>query len=156
MEWLVHMFCRQSAKERGTSVLEMALLTPVLLLLLLGIIDMGRYAELSIVVANAAHAGAQYGAQNLATAVDNTGIQNAAVSDAQNVLTPSQVSSSVLCGCTGGAGLGPSCPANCGVSGHQLVYVEVTTTGTFNALFRYPGIPSSITVSRMAQMRVAE
>jgi hypothetical protein len=33
---------------------------------------------------------------------------------------------------------------------------SVTTSGTFNALFGYPGIPKSITVTKTATLRVAE
>lgn len=48
----------------------MALLTPLLLTLLIGIIELGRYAYLSILVGNAARAGAAYGAQSLAQSSD--------------------------------------------------------------------------------------
>lgn len=154
--------------ERGTSLLELALITPLLLLLLLGIIEIGRYAELSILVANAARAGVQYGAQNLATAADNTGIHNAALNDGQNVpgltvsppsngyVPPSGTTSYVLCGCSDTALTG-TCPAvGCSSPAHPLVYVQVDTTGTFGSLFRYPGIPSSISVNGSAAMRVAQ
>src|SRR5579872_2840396 len=71
--------------ESGQSLLEMAIITPILVLLVLGAIEIGRYAELSIVVVNAARAGAQYGAQNLAAAADSAGITSAAENDAQNI-----------------------------------------------------------------------
>jgi hypothetical protein len=135
--------------ERGTSLLELALILPIFLLLLLGIIDIGRYAEFNIVVANAAHAGAQYGAQNVINAADSTGIQNAAMNDAQNTLK--SVSSNVLCGCTP-TSLG-SCPITCGAGVH-LTYIQVTAAGTFNPLFGYVSVSSP--VSKTAEMRVAE
>jgi len=147
-------FRRGLSGERGTSLLEMALLTPVLVLLLLGIIDVGRYAETAIVVANAARAGTQYGAQNFATAADSTGIENTAVSDSQNVLTASQVTPYVLCGCAS-TSLSTTCPATCS-TGHPLVYVQVIATGTFKPLISYPGIPSPITITGKSEMRVAE
>src|ERR1700680_4751475 len=68
----------------GQSLLEVALLTPMLLALLLGAIELGRYAYFSILVGNAARAGAAYGAQNLVLSVDLTGIQTAANNDFQN------------------------------------------------------------------------
>jgi Flp pilus assembly protein TadG len=148
------------ADERGTDLLEVALMLPVLILMLLGVIEMGRYEALSIVVTNAARAGVQYGAQNLAAAADTTGIRNAALSDGQNISGLQVVSPSgymgtfVLCGC---AGVTPdtTCPATCG-AGQQLVYVQVNTKGQFNSLFRYPGIPSPVTINSMAQMQVAQ
>ena len=120
---------RTSRGERGTSLLEFALVLPILLLLLLGVIEIGRYAEMSIQVASAARAGAQYGAQNLATAADSPGIQTAALRDSQvvacgnqtvnclNVNFPSnayQGQTYILCGCsTIGNVPGSTCPASC-------------------------------------------
>jgi Flp pilus assembly protein TadG len=150
-------------KDSGTSILEMAFLLPILLLLALGVIEIGRYAEFSILVTNAARAGAQYGAQNLATAADNTGIQNAAMNDAQGVpgLTvpfPANAwngSSYVTCGCTG-ATPGSTCPATCAPGTNPLVYVTVDTQGTLSSIFSFPGLPSSITVRGSAQLPVAQ
>ena len=160
--------------ERGQSVLEIALLMPVLCLLLLGIIEMGRYAEISILVSNAARAGVQYGAQNPATAADNTGIQTAALNDAQNGCQGSSTSNCLtvvpvantptmgyaLCGCSGSTPTNGNCvnpppPPLCPGS-EWLVYVRVNTTGSFKPIFGYPGIPNPVTISSVAQMRVAQ
>jgi Flp pilus assembly protein TadG len=140
---------------RGQSVLEFALLLPVMLLLLVGIIEVGRFAYYSILVANAARAGAQYGAQGLATAADTPGIQAAAENDGQN-LPQLAVTASQQCGCNG-AGLSGTCPASgCLLPNHPLVYVQVQATGTFNSLFNYPGLPPSFTVTSTEKMRVAQ
>src|ERR1700734_3884295 len=114
-------------RECGQSVLELALLMPILCLLLLGIIEMGRYAEISILVSNAARAGAQYGAQNIATAGDSAGIQAAALQDAQisgwqsagndNCLSLVPVASAplqyALCGCSDGTDYTSETNENC-------------------------------------------
>jgi Flp pilus assembly protein TadG len=145
----------RQAGESGQTILEVALLTPVLLLLAVGIIEIGRYAYYSILVANAARAGAQYGAQSLATAADTTGIQTAAKNDGQNVAGLT-VATQQECGCTG-LSIGSSCPAtSCSSPNHALVYVKVSTSGKFNSLFKYPGIPTSITVNSTELMRVAQ
>jgi Flp pilus assembly protein TadG len=157
----------------GQSLLEVALLMPMLLALLLGSIEMGRYAYISILVGNAARAGAAYGAQNLAQSVDTAGIQTAADNDFQNNGQNTgnlSVSSSTSCGCdSNGTITGDACStiANptagiCGTStnptasGHWVVMVSVTASGTFNALFNYPGIPRPLTVSNTATLRVAQ
>jgi Flp pilus assembly protein TadG len=70
-------------RQRGQAMIEMAIVLPVLIIVLLGIIEVGRFADLAIVVASSARAGAIYGAQNLAAAVDQTGIQTAAQNDAK-------------------------------------------------------------------------
>jgi Flp pilus assembly protein TadG len=149
--------------RRGTALLEMALLIPIFSLLVLGIIEIGRYAELSIEVSNAARAGVQYGAQSVVTAADSTGITNAAKQDAAN-LSGLQVNNSqgnasgfVLCGCSSSGTPGATCPATgCSSSDYQVVYVEVDTQGQFDSLFHYPGIPSPIIINGRAQMRVAQ
>jgi Flp pilus assembly protein TadG len=147
-------FLRTVRADHGTSVLELALLTPLLLLLLLGIIEIGRYAELSILVANAARAGVQYGAQNQTAAADLTGMQSAAVNDAQGAVTASQVTAVELCGCSAASLGGCPGPSTCGIPLYPITYVQVKAQGTFNSLFSYPGIPASITVNGQAQMRV--
>lgn len=173
---------RVGRSEAGTSLLEMALLLPILLILLLGIIEIGRYAELSIQVASAARAGAQYGAQNLATAASSGAIQTAAVNDSQipacSPITtaptnpgclavlyaayPYQGLGYVMCGCSSDgsgnqpAAPGATCPASCSSPAHPLVYVQVNTQAKFNSLFNYPGIPSPITINGSAQLRVGQ
>jgi Flp pilus assembly protein TadG len=150
----------------GQSLLEVALLMPILLALLLGSIEMGRYAYISILVGNAARAGAAYGAQNLELSVDTAGIQTAADNDFQNNGQNTgnlSVNSSTSCGCdSGGTITGAACSAianatagSC-ASGHWVVMISVTTSGTFNSLFNYPGIPTSLIVSNTATLRVAQ
>jgi Flp pilus assembly protein TadG len=144
--------------EGGQSLLELALVLPMLLLLLVGTIEVGRFSYYSILVANAARAGAQYGAQGLVTAADNAGILAAAQNDGQNV-TGLTVSAIQTCGCTGTlAGLSGACPAAppCTLPNHALVYVEVTATGAFNSLFNYPGLPAAIAITSKEKMRVAQ
>ena len=71
--------------EGGTSAVEFAIVAPVLIFLLIGLIDVGRYTYYGILAANAARAGAQYGAQSVYTAIDSPGMQNAALADGQNL-----------------------------------------------------------------------
>jgi Flp pilus assembly protein TadG len=160
-------------KQAGQALIELAFVLPLLLVLALGVIEVGRYAYIAILVGNAARAGADYGAQSNAQSVDTTGIQNAAYydfaggtssSNSSNGLSQSTitVTSVVACGCDSGgsitsAGCTTATNANAGscTTGNWVVYVSVTASGTFNALFGYPGIPSSITVSRTATIPVA-
>jgi Flp pilus assembly protein TadG len=166
---------RRRLAQSGQSLVEVALLTPLLLALLLGAIELGRYAYISILVGNAAHAGAVYGAQSLPQSVDTAGIQQAADNDFQNNgqnVASLAVTSWVSCGCDNGGtityqgqttamcsthsnpNLDPTCSG--GTAGHWVVIVNVTASGTFKALFNYPWIPSSISVSRISTMRVTQ
>jgi Flp pilus assembly protein TadG len=143
------------ATQAGQALLEVALVTPLLMLLAVGIIEIGRYAYYSILVADAARAGAQYGAQNLATAADTAGIRTAAENDGQN-LSELRVTVQHECGCTGSS-IGGACPATaCASPNHALVYLKVTVSGKFNSLFKYPGIPKSIDCDSTELMRVAQ
>jgi Flp pilus assembly protein TadG len=144
------------SRESGQSLVEMALLTPVLLLLLVGIIEVGRFAYYSIEVANAARAAVQYGAQSLAASKDIPGIQQAALRDASDVsgmtFNPPPTN---LCACSESSSVYVGCPAlSC--AGHQVVFVQVDTTATITPLFRYPGLPTTFTARGHAIMRVAQ
>jgi Flp pilus assembly protein TadG len=152
--------------QSGQSLVEVALLTPILLAVLVGGIELGRYAYLSILVGNAARAGAAYGAQSLPQSVDTSDIQTAADNDFQNNgqnINKLTVTSTTSCGCdSGGTTTSASCnpkanpTAGTCAAGHWIVMVSVTASGTFNSLFSYPGIPNSITVSRTSTIRVEQ
>lgn len=143
----------QRNHERGQSLAELALLMPILMISMMGIIEISRVAYYSIEVSNAARAGVQYGAQNSATASDSTGMQTAATNDAANI-TGLVATGSHFCKCSNGGST--SCLSNTCTSGTRLLeYVNVTTSVTVNALFRYPGIPRTFTLSGSSTERVA-
>ena len=153
--------------ESGQNLVEIALIAPMLLGLLLGVIELGRFAYIGILVGNAARAGAAYGAQTLAQSADTAGIQTAARNDFQNngqSVSNLTVNSSYSCGCDSGGtvtiasscnnGSGPAPTAGSCTAGHWVVVVAVETKGTFNALFRFPGIPRSVNIDRTCTLRV--
>lgn len=149
-------------RQSGQSLLELAFLVPVLLLLALGVIEVGRYAYIGILVGNAARAGAAYGTQSLPQSVDTVGITTAADNDFQNngqSVSTLTITSAVSCGCDGNGSLAAAACTGAGAgtcaSGHWVVILSVTASGTFASLFNYPGIPSSVTLSRTSSMRVA-
>jgi Flp pilus assembly protein TadG len=148
----------------GQSLIEVSLLIPTLLVLLMGTFDLGRYGYIGILVGNAAHAGAVYGAQGLVFAANTAGIQTAAQNDYQNngQSTMLTVTSSNSCGCdNGGTVTSAGCTtlANPGAgtcaAGHWVVMVSVTASGTYNTTFPYPGISSTLAISRTSTLRVA-
>lgn len=139
--------------EAGSAVAELALIAPLLVVLVIGLIELGRFAQYSILVANAARAGVQYGAQNLGTALDFAGMQTAAKNDAQNI-TGVSATASQFCSCADGTA--STClPTDC-ASSHQLVFVRVDAAGTFQSILHFPGIPGSQTITSRAVMRVAQ
>ncbi len=140
--------------EAGVSLIETALLLPVLLLMMVGAVDFGRAYYAAIEVQSAAEAGALYGVQYPS---DTAGMISAAKADATNVtgLTPLAYFG---CECFDGTSTVSSCtktPTTCGTN-NFINYAEVDTTATYTTLLKYPGIPSTITLTGKARMRSAE
>ena len=138
--------------DSGAALVEMALVMPLLLLMVLGVGDFGRVLYRAITLSHAARAGAAYGAQGGGHAGDAAGIRQAAEEEAQDI-APITVTSQRICECTGGAAV--SCMmASCGSYGAPRAFVEVTATQTFATLVPFPGIPSTVPLSRTAKVRV--
>jgi Flp pilus assembly protein TadG len=149
---------RLAREESGTSLVEFALVAPVLILLLVGMIEIGRFAYYAILAANAARAGVAYGAQSVQTADDTTGIKNAVIADGQNLSNWSATNAitvTTLCSVNGGTPTSPCVTGSSGPAAGTVYYVSVQVTGTFKSLLNYPGLPSSLPVSGNAIMRVA-
>ncbi|SFS18283.1 Flp pilus assembly protein TadG [Granulicella pectinivorans] len=139
------------AKQQGSTVLEIALVLPVLLLLLVGAVDFGRAYYLALEVSSAAQAGAGYGAQN---ATDTAGMVSAAKRDAADITVLAPVAT-YGCECSdgtsqvAGCGSAPSCAYN------VVNYVQVNTSAVYTPILPYPGIGSSFTLRAVARMRAA-
>ncbi len=150
------MIKRLIRSERANSMIEFALVAPVFIFMLVGVIEMGRYTYLAVLAQHAARAGVQYAAQNLETAADASAsgpaTASAASQDAQS-LSQWKVTSWVTC--TNNAQVAP-CPANNtgSVSAGLVYYVGVKVTGTFKSLLSYPGIPNNVPITASAIMRV--
>jgi Flp pilus assembly protein TadG len=149
--------------EAGMALVEFAIVVPLLALLLVGLIEIGRFAYYSIVVGNAANAGAQYGAQNQQMAGQFTSIQNFAKADGQNNISNISATASNVCSCwvesTGTESPAPPTVANCTqncASGIKVTYVQVQTSGSFPKMFNYPMFPANFSVSATAMMRVRQ
>jgi Flp pilus assembly protein TadG len=125
---------RAHRARRGAATVELALLLPFLAFIFVIGVDYSRVFYYSVTVTNCARNGAAYGCQDTGKAADQTGIQNAALADGSN-LTAGQLSVSSTT--------------------DSSTYVEVTASYPFTTLTRYPGVPSSITLTRVIRMRVA-
>ncbi len=145
-------------QETGASLLELGLLLPVLSLMLLGTVDLGRFAYISIEVASAARAGVQYGQQSGTTSSNVTGMQTAATNDAPDLVGAAHgnlaATASYWCQCSDGTGVSANCasPPSCS-STHLVHYVKVIASATYKPWFAYPGIPATSSVSGQAVMR---
>jgi Flp pilus assembly protein TadG len=140
---------QSAAGRRGTALVEFALVAPVLLLFLAGILDYGQAVSKATAVANAARVGAQYASSSQARTTDTAGIRSAAIDSAPS-LTGLTVTSARSCQCSGGAVV--SCGGSCS-GGTVQTYVQVTVTATSSAIFGYAGLPFTGNVTGRAIMR---
>ncbi len=140
-------------RAAGQAAVELALSLPLLLMLLLVVVETGRAFYIAISVANAARAGVQYGSQNLTTAADNTGMQNAAAADAPNIAGMTTTATH-FCVCADGSS--STCLSTDCATSHRLVYTQVDTSAPYTPLIDFMGILPTMTVPGKAVMRVAQ
>ena len=149
------MHCRAELRleeHGGQALVELAIALPLLLLLLIAVVDLGRMIYLAMEVAAAARAGVQYGAQNQTTALDSAQFIQAAKDAAPDVsltVTPTR-----YCECTSNPGTVVACsPTSCG-NNRVIVYVQVATSTRYQPWIPYPRIPGARVLNGKAVMRV--
>lgn len=138
--------------ERGQSIVETALVFPLLVTMIVGTVEMTRVVNASIGVANAAKAGAQYACKNGYTAQDTTGIATAASNEVPNLTVTT--TSSFGCSCSDGTAstcLNSDCP-----NSHIEQTVTVDTSSTLSATIQLPGLPKTFTVKGESIQRVEQ
>lgn len=134
----------------GGSFVELALVLPFFLMIFVPTVDIGRGIYMSIEVAAAAQAGAAYGIQN---PTDVTGMQSASTAGISNL---SNVSATATygCECSDGTSASTSCTVTPTCTYNYVNYVDVVASVPYSPTFNYPGLPSSMTISREVRMRV--
>jgi Flp pilus assembly protein TadG len=137
----------------GAATAELAVLLPVLVMTCLGLVDFGRAGYEAVNLDSAANAGASYAMRTPNTALDTTGIRNAALADIGGDVDTSKVTvtSTRTCECSNGSSV--SCDTTC-EGQTPLMFVRVRVSKAFKTLFSYPGVPSQIALGREAQLRV--
>lgn len=147
---------RLSQRENGSALIELALILPLILLLFMGAVDLGRAFYYSNAVAKAAESGALYGSQNptdtsgMVLTSDNA--MQAAFNSAQD-MSGVNATASYGCECSNGSGLSASCTSAPACTSNQVYYVTVTANATYKTLLPWPGIPSSYNLSSTVTMR---
>ncbi len=148
--------------DNGQAFVELALVLPMLILLIVGGVELGRLAYADIEISNAARAGVAYAMQSHAFASDNPGIKDAAKQDAPNILGLVVDDAMLACYCETSAGVttakdcttintgAGSCPSPSVI----VEYVQVNTSALVDTAFHFPGIPNSVTLRGTAIMRV--
>jgi Flp pilus assembly protein TadG len=143
------MLGRARRDQSGAAFLEMAIALPFLVLAAIGVAEFGRVYFNGIKVTNAAMAGAEYGGQNIGS-YDAVRVRQVARDDAGDQTL--QVTSNTVCRCPGSDAVVP-CSDTCVGYGSPQFFIEVTAAKTHTFVFRYPGLPESITVTRTSTFR---
>lgn len=136
-------------RSDGSSLLETALVAPILLLLVAGAVDFGRACTVAIEVEDAAHAGALYGEQN---PTDSAGMKEAALNEVPD-LSGLTATAAYGCECSDGSSPVPSCTTIPVCTYNYVDYVSVTATVQLSPLVTYPGLPSSLNLSSTSRLR---
>jgi Flp pilus assembly protein TadG len=142
--------------NHGASLVELAMVVPLLLLLVFGAVDFGRAYYVNIELVNAAHAGAEYGSLFPS---DTTGIVTAASKPNEPSVSFNTPTVTYGCECSDGSlysascSPAPSCTANTTRSGTYVHRVKVTTSAVYKTLVPWTGIPSTFNLSSTATIR---
>ena len=165
---------QNNRSERGQTLLEFALVLPFLMVLGVGVIDVGRAIYYTIAINNAAAAGVEYGSTDPISASPDhyVDMKKSAQCDANGgtgnicnsgILDLANITATSGCLCDNGGGTAaesctyPITTNDCKLlcpSGRIVECVQVTTTASFNPIFSYPGLPTSYTANGRAVMRV--
>lgn len=140
---------RALISSEGASFVELALVLPVFMLMIIPVIDLGRGFYAAIEVASAAHAGAMYGLENPS---DTAGMIQAAKSGASNLASVT-ATATYGCECSDGTSPVASCTSTPSCTYNYVTYVDVTVTSPYSTAFGYPGLPSSMNITREFRLR---
>jgi Flp pilus assembly protein TadG len=135
-------------RRRGAAAVELAIVLPVLMVIVVGCVDFGRFLYYYIAVTNAAEEGAAFGSLNPPANYGvsggtssgwETAVQNAAVGEAPGLRMN-----------------GSSAPISASnvtvVDPPQSGVVQVTVSYTFQTILQYPWLPQNVIVSRTVAM----
>jgi Flp pilus assembly protein TadG len=153
---------RALRSDSGSALIELALTLSLLgVPLLLGTVHFSILLIDSIIVANAAHAGAEYGMTSLTFAADTANIQAAAQEDASGLGVTPTVTPTIFYACNtaiGGHQYSTLAAANsaCTGSSKSLEFVQVVASATVTPVLGMPGFPNSVTLSSTSIMEVEE
>lgn len=134
--------------RRGNVVIEFAFLVPVLMLLTLGAIELGRLGTEWTRVKHAANAGTQFGVQDQANAANSQGMIDAARFDADDTANELLFNPPPrrYCLCPGET-TEVQCSEKCADDNFSPMYVEVTISRELPALIPYLNLPISYPIS---------
>lgn len=155
--------------QRGNALLEAAIISPMMFLMLSGVIDFGRAFYFTDMAASAARSGAQYGIQSPSNFGNSVGMEVAAMNDANAGCTSAgknvtcDPSASGQTAYVGGSNVfSATASSYCKDTSGNIIacssanvrgYVKVVTSISYNLLLPWPGLPNPLSIGGEAIMR---
>ncbi|MEX2425776.1 MAG: TadE/TadG family type IV pilus assembly protein [Thermomicrobiaceae bacterium] len=136
-------------RHRGQSLVELALITPILLIMILISVDGARVFTAHIQIGNAAREGASVASRSTTNACDELIVQSAALQEVGPAGTIFGVAPTVDIQYPPECGVAETCEDDLGYA-----CARVTVNYEFDMLFDFPGLPGQIDLERSAQMRM--
>ena len=135
-------------------MIEFAIFAPAMILLFMGMVELGRFITYSIIAEWAARVGAGYGAQSLSTAADTNGMKQWASNDAEYLPRPYLVTAQTLCSVNGAMPPVLCVPNPNGPPANTVYYAQVQVTSQYAPWIAYPGIPNLVNISGTSYQQV--
>ncbi len=137
---------------RAAVAVELALLAPVLMLMLIGVIDFGGAVYERMQLTSAARAGVQFASQSADNVDDAAGILQA-VQNAGSLDAPVTITTTQFCSCAAD-GAAATCGDTCSSGAPAGTYVMITVVEQYKTIFSYPGLGNPITLEGEVVYRV--
>lgn len=143
------------SRRRGATTVELAIATPLLMLMMVGAADFARIFYHSITLANASGTGAFYGSQGHVQAASFNKISTVARDDARNLENVS-ARAELVCDCPDSTpGSFVDCTdAVCNSYGYPRAYSKTTVQQEFSPMIPWPGIPNPVVITQRTYTRV--
>jgi len=139
----------RSKTQSGSALIEFSLSFSVIAMLGMAAASFGMAIQASIVVADAANAGAVYGANSTYNSVSAAAVQQVALNAGAGV--PNLTATVTFwCSCSLG-GTTVSCSSACGTD-QPMYFVQVKTSATYPNFFHYGTLPATFTLTSICNM----
>jgi Flp pilus assembly protein TadG len=146
MKRLIHRVISVNRDHRASVAIEMALIAPVLITLVIGVVDYGMYVMDSMRVSKGVASAVQFAMYN---SDNDDGIRQVAYTASKFSSSQASIDIQHLCQCptTG------SCADNCPNDNHKKIIVSVAMQYAYTPTIPYPFVASAI-ISRSASIQV--
>ena len=126
--------------EAGVAATEFALVAPILILMMVGLLDFGTYVNQQMKLENVSMAAAQY----ILLGGDEDALQDEILTPANLDLTMDDITVSHIYECEDGAEASEG--DDCGEGDYLREYVEVTLSKNYDAFISYAGLLDNMTL----------